>query len=153
MSGDSTTSQRSTMLTEAETVHLMTRCVLNNGPEPNYATEKLLRAFKALVIALIRDLRVDPLRLIQVIDTERAAVDQGRGAPRWRWGQCPRCHAEAWIGTSGTALDLACSHGCGGFSIWSYLEAAYQWEQRNGTPFDRRTFDAKGRPADRPAHR
>lgn len=46
----------------------MTQRVLDNGPEPAYATEKLMRAYSALVTVLLRDLHVDPQRLIRKIE-------------------------------------------------------------------------------------
>ena len=48
----------------------MTRCVLDNGPEPNYATEKLMRAFRSIVRALVRHLHVDPRELVDAIERE-----------------------------------------------------------------------------------
>jgi hypothetical protein len=63
--------EREGILTETATAKLMTRCVLNNGAEPNYATEKLMRAFRAIVRALVRYLHLDPQELIDAIERER----------------------------------------------------------------------------------
>jgi hypothetical protein len=63
--------EREGILTETATVKLMARCVLSNGAEPNYAAEKLLRAFRAIVRALVRHLHVDPQELISAIERER----------------------------------------------------------------------------------
>jgi len=65
-----TTDEREGILVETATAKLMTRCVLDNGAEPNYATEKLMRAFRAIVRALIRHLHVDPRQLIETIERE-----------------------------------------------------------------------------------
>ena len=72
--------------------------------------------------------------------------------PRWRWGRCPGCSADAWIDTQ-DPLNVACSCACRGFSIWDSLESSYAWEQRFGAVFELHTFDARGRPSDagRPA--
>jgi hypothetical protein len=75
-----------------------------------------------------------------------------RYPPRWRWGRCPRCHADAWIDTQ-DPLVLACSRAYRGFSIWDWLESSYRWEQQFGAAFGLHTFDARGRPSEagRPA--
>ncbi len=68
------TVEEARMLAETTTAKLMTQSVLNNGPEPNYATEKLMRAHCALVRALVRDLYLDPQRLIDTIKRENGAL-------------------------------------------------------------------------------
>ncbi len=65
-----TTDEREGILVEIATAKLMTRCVLDNGPEPNYATEKLMRAFRSIVRALVRHLHVDPRELVDAIERE-----------------------------------------------------------------------------------
>ena len=65
-----TTDEREGILIETATAKLMTRCVLDNGPEPNYATEKLMRAFRSIVRALVRHLHVDPRQLVDAIERE-----------------------------------------------------------------------------------
>ncbi len=65
-----TTDEREGILVETATAKLMTRCVQDNGAEPNYATEKLMRAFRSIVRALIRHLHVDPRQLIDAIERE-----------------------------------------------------------------------------------
>lgn len=64
--------------------------------------------------------------------------------PRWRWGRCPRCHADAWIEVA-HPRNVACAKQCGGFSIWSYLEAEYRWQQRYGALFGLHSFNDDGR--------
>jgi len=65
-----TTDEREGILVETATAKLMMRCVQANGAEPNYATEKLMRAFRAIVRALVRHLHVDPRQLIDAIERE-----------------------------------------------------------------------------------
>lgn len=65
-----TTDEREGILVETATAKLMTRCVLGNGPEPNYATEKLMRAFRSIVRALVHHLHVDPRELVDAIERE-----------------------------------------------------------------------------------
>lgn len=65
-----TTDEREGILVETATAKLMTRCVLDNGAEPNYATEKLMRAFRSIVRALVRHLHVDPRQLVDAIERE-----------------------------------------------------------------------------------
>jgi hypothetical protein len=65
-----TTDEREGILVETATAKLMMRCVQDNGAEPNYATEKLMRAFRAIVRALVRHLHVDPRELINAIERE-----------------------------------------------------------------------------------
>jgi hypothetical protein len=65
-----TTDEREGILVETATAKLMTRCVLDNGAEPNYATEKLMRAFRSIVRALVRHLHVDPRELVDAIERE-----------------------------------------------------------------------------------
>lgn len=67
------TIEEASMLAEAATAKLMTQCVLNNGPESNYATEKLMRVHRALVRALVLDLHLDPQQLIDTIERENGA--------------------------------------------------------------------------------
>lgn len=62
--------QRESILEEAATVKDMATRVISNGGEPAYATEKLWRAFKATVRALIDDLDSDPRELIKAIERE-----------------------------------------------------------------------------------
>jgi hypothetical protein len=59
------------ILIETTIAQEMTQRVLNNGTEPNYATEKLLRAFRAIVRALVHHLHLDPQELIGAIERER----------------------------------------------------------------------------------
>jgi hypothetical protein len=70
MSTTQTTAEREGILVETAAVKLMTRCVLYNGGEPNYATEKLMRAFHSIVRALIRHLHVNPRDLNEEIERE-----------------------------------------------------------------------------------
>ena len=65
-----TTDEREGILVETATAKLMMRCVQDNGAEPNYATEKLMRAFRAIVRALVRHLHVDPRQLVDAIERE-----------------------------------------------------------------------------------
>ncbi len=65
-----TTDEHEGILVETATAKLMTRCVLDNGAEPNYATEKLMRAFRSIVRALVRHLHVDPRQLVKAIERE-----------------------------------------------------------------------------------
>lgn len=69
-----------------------------------------------------------------------------RHTVRWRWGQCPRCDADAWT-DSADPLNVACSRACRGYSIWDWLESVYSSEQRFGAVFALRSFDDSGRPA------
>ncbi|MFI4984898.1 MAG: hypothetical protein ACHP93_05225 [Solirubrobacterales bacterium] len=62
---------REDILSEVATAKLMLRAVLQNGGEPNYAAEKLWRAFRAIVRALVRHLHIDPQELIHAIERER----------------------------------------------------------------------------------
>jgi hypothetical protein len=65
-----TTDEREGILVETATAKLMMRCVLDNGAEPNYATEKLMRAFRSIVRALVRHLHVDPRQLVDALERE-----------------------------------------------------------------------------------
>ncbi len=65
-----TTDEREGILVETATAKLMMRCVQDNGAEPNYATEKLMRAFRSIVRALVRHLHVDPRQLVDAIERE-----------------------------------------------------------------------------------
>jgi hypothetical protein len=65
-----TTDEREGILVETATAKLMMRCVQDNGAEPNYATEKLMRAFRAIVRAIVRHLHVDPRQLVDAIERE-----------------------------------------------------------------------------------
>ncbi len=65
-----TTDERERILIETATAKLMMRCVQANAAEPNYATEKLMRAFRAIVRALVRHLHVDPREFINAIERE-----------------------------------------------------------------------------------
>ncbi len=70
MSTTQTNDERKGILIERATAKLMMRCVQDSGAEPNYATEKLMRAFRSIVRALIRHLHVDPRKLIDAIERE-----------------------------------------------------------------------------------
>lgn len=65
-----TTDEREGILVETATAKLMMRCVQDSGAEPNYATEKLMRAFRSIVRALVRHLHVDPRELVDAIERE-----------------------------------------------------------------------------------
>ncbi len=65
-----TTDERERILVETATAKLMMRCVQINGAEPNYATEKLMRAFRSIVRALVRHLHVDLRQLVDAIERE-----------------------------------------------------------------------------------
>jgi hypothetical protein len=67
-----------------------------------------------------------------------------RRAPRWRWGSCPRCGADAWLEIEYPG-SAACSRECR-YSIWDWLESSYRWELRFGEVFGLRSFDDRGRP-------
>jgi hypothetical protein len=66
MSTTHTNDEREGILIETATAKLMMRRVLENGAEPNYAREKLMRAFPAIV----RHLQLDPHELIDAIERE-----------------------------------------------------------------------------------
>ena len=65
-----TTDERERILFETATAKLMTPCVQDNGAEPNYATEKLMRVFRSIVRALVRHLHVEPRELVDAIERE-----------------------------------------------------------------------------------
>lgn len=135
------------VLREAHTVKDMAERVLCNGTEANYATEKLRRAHAATVRALIRDLRVDPQQLIDVIQKESSKAIR-RHEPRYRWGSCPRCGAGAWI-VMPDADRAICSRGRDG-ALWDLVEDMYRWDcwyaEKFGEQHALGSFDDRGRP-------
>lgn len=64
--------QRDSVVSEATIIQDMAQRVIDNHGEPNYASEKLLRAFQAAVRALMHDLDTHPRQLIKVIEREIA---------------------------------------------------------------------------------
>jgi hypothetical protein len=64
---------RSTIARRINPIQDMAQRVIDNHGEPNYAAEKLSRAFHATVRALLRDLSADPQQLINAIEHETTA--------------------------------------------------------------------------------
>ena len=71
MSANQTPKEGEDILAEATTALEMTQGVRDDGCEANDATSKLMFAFHALVAVLLGDRRVDPQRLIRVIEEWR----------------------------------------------------------------------------------